>query len=95
MKAVRVGGTIAQIGVLSSSEERFEVTSVLMRQLRLIGVYVGSHTMMQAMHRAIELSHMKPVVGKVFPMLETIEAYRYLEQARHFGKVIISLTSAK
>ena len=95
MKAVRVGGTIAQIGVLSSSEERFEVTSVLMRQLRLIGVYVGSHTMMQAMHRVIELSHMKPVVGKVFPMLESIEAHRYLEQAHHFGKVIISLTSEK
>jgi NADPH:quinone reductase-like Zn-dependent oxidoreductase len=58
-------------------------------------VYVGSRTMMQAMNRAIEISHMKPVVGKVFPMLETIEAYRYLEQARHFGKVIISLTSKK
>jgi NADPH:quinone reductase-like Zn-dependent oxidoreductase len=95
MKAARVGGTIAQIGVLTGSEERFEVTSVLMRQLRLVGVYVGSQTMMQAMNRAIEISHMKPVVGKVFPMLETIEAYRYLEQARHFGKVIISLTSEK
>ncbi len=95
MKAVCVGGTIAQIGVLTSSNESFEVTSVLMRQLRLIGVYVGSGAMMQAMARAMELSKMKPIVGKVFPMLETIEAYRYLEQGRHFGKVIISLTSEK
>ena len=95
MKAVRIGGTIAQIGVLSSSEERLAVTSVLMRQIRLIGVYVGSHTMMEAMSRAIELSRMKPVVGKVFPILQTIEAYRYLEQGRHFGKVVISLTSEK
>ncbi len=95
MKAARVGGTIAQIGILSSSEERFEVTSVLMRQLRLIGVYVGSHTMMHAMNRAIELAQMRPVVGKVFPIVEAIEAYRYLEQGRHFGKVIISLTSEK
>jgi NADPH:quinone reductase-like Zn-dependent oxidoreductase len=93
MKAVRVGGTIAQIGVLSGIEERLAVTSVLMRQIRLIGVYVGSHTMMQAMLRAIEISQMKPIVGKVFPILDTIEAYRYLEQARRFGKVIISLTS--
>ncbi|HET9101511.1 MAG TPA: NAD(P)-dependent alcohol dehydrogenase [Acidobacteriaceae bacterium] len=95
MKAVRVGGTIAQIGVLSGTEERLAVTSVLMRQIRLIGVYVGSHTMMQAMNRAMELSHMKPVVGKVFPILETVEAYRYLEQGRHFGKVVISLASDK
>jgi NADPH:quinone reductase-like Zn-dependent oxidoreductase len=95
MKAVRVGGTIAQIGVLSSSEERLTVTSVLMRQIRLIGVYVGSHTMMRGMNRAIELSRMRPVVGKVFPIGETIEAYRYLEEAGHFGKVVISLTSEK
>ncbi|MHB1938144.1 MAG: zinc-dependent alcohol dehydrogenase family protein [Acidobacteriaceae bacterium] len=91
MKAVRVGGTIAQIGVLSGTEERFAVTSVLMRQIRLIGVYVGSHAMMQAMDRAIAQSQLKPVVGKVFPITETIEAYRYLEQGRHFGKVVISL----
>lgn len=93
MKSIRVGGTIAQIGVLSGTEERLVVTSVLMRQLRLIGVYVGSHTMMQAMHSAMEVSNMKPVVGKVFPISEAVEAYRYLEQGRHFGKVIISLTS--
>jgi NADPH:quinone reductase-like Zn-dependent oxidoreductase len=92
MKAVRVGGTIAQIGILTGTEDKLAVTSVLMRQLRLIGVYVGSHSMMQAMHRAIELSQMKPIVGKVFPILETIEAYRYLEQGRHFGKIVISLT---
>jgi NADPH:quinone reductase-like Zn-dependent oxidoreductase len=95
MKAVRVGGTIAQIGVLSGTEERLSVTSVLMRQVRLIGVYVGSHTMMQAMNRAIALSGMKPVVGKVFPIVETIRAYQYLEQGRHFGKVVISLTADK
>lgn len=93
MQAVRVGGTIAQIGVLSGSDGRPEVTSVLMRQIRLIGVYVGSQSMMQAMHRAIELCRMKPVVGKVFPISEAIEAYRYLEEARHFGKVVISLGS--
>lgn len=93
MRAVRVGGTIAQIGVLSGTEERLSVTSVLMRQLRLIGIYVGSHAMMQAMNRAIALSQIKPVVGKVFPIQEAVEAYRYLEEGRHFGKVVISLTS--
>lgn len=95
MKAVRVGGTIAQIGILSGIEEKLAVTSILMRQIRLIGIYVGSRAMMEAMNRAIEISHLKPVVGKVFPILETVEAYRYLEQGRHFGKVVISLISSK
>lgn len=92
MKAVRVGGTIAQIGILSGTEEKLAVTPILMRQIRLIGIYVGSHTMMRAMNRAIGLSQMKPVVGKVFPILKTVEAFRTLEQGRHFGKIVISLT---
>ncbi|MHB1957985.1 MAG: zinc-dependent alcohol dehydrogenase family protein [Acidobacteriaceae bacterium] len=95
MKAVRVGGTIAQIGILSGVEETFAITSVLMRQIRLIGIYVGSHSMMQAMNRAIAQSKMKPVVGKVFPFLKTVEAYRYLEQGRHFGKIVVSLETGK
>jgi NADPH:quinone reductase-like Zn-dependent oxidoreductase len=91
MKAVRVGGTIAQIGVLSGIEERLSITPILMRQIRILGIYVGSRTMMEAMNRAIDCSKLRPVVGKIFPFLATAEAYRYLEQGRHFGKIVISL----
>ena len=91
MKAVRVGGTIAQIGVLSGMEERLSVLPILMRQIHISGIYVGSRAMMEAMNRAIAISHVKPRVGKVFPFSATAEAYRYLEQGLHFGKIVISL----
>ena len=93
MQAVRVGGTIAQIGVLSGTEAKLSVIPILMRQIRLIGIYVGSRTMMEAMHRAMECSQLKPVVGKTFPFLDAVDAYRTLEQGRHFGKVVISIAS--
>nr|WP_240655756.1 zinc-binding dehydrogenase [Paraburkholderia phosphatilytica] len=32
----------------------------------------------------------RPVAGKVFPFEEAIEAYRCLESASHFGKVVIT-----
>ncbi len=91
MKAVRVGGTIVQIGILSGTEEMLSVAPILMRQIHIAGIFVGSSVMMEAMNRAISLSHLRPVVGKVFPFSETVEAFRYLEQSRHFGKVVISL----
>lgn len=91
MKAVRVGGTIAQVGVLSGAEEKLSVVPILMRQIHLEGIYVGSRAMMEAMNRAIASSQMKPIVGKVFPFSETVKAYRYLEEGMHFGKVVISL----
>ena len=95
MKAVRVGGTIAQIGVLSGTEETFSILPILMRQIHISGIYVGSRAMLEAMNRAIATARLRPVVGKVFPFLETVESYRYLEQGRHLGKVVISLQSNK
>ena len=90
MKAVRVGGTIAQIGVLTGVEQTLSVLPILMRQIRIAGIYVGSRAMMEAMLRAIELHKLKPVIDEVFPFQESTAAYRYLEQGRHLGKVVIA-----
>lgn len=91
MKAVRVGGAIAQIGVLSGSEEKLSVLPILMRQIRIAGIYVGSRAMMEAMLRAVSVHRMKPVIDKVFPFESAAEAYRSLENGQHFGKVVVTL----
>jgi NADPH:quinone reductase-like Zn-dependent oxidoreductase len=91
MKAVRVGGTIAQIGVLSGKEEKLSLTPILMRQIHIAGIHVGSRAMMKAMNQAISQHQLKPVIDEIFPFEETSAAYRYLEQGRHFGKLVIAL----
>src|SRR5487761_1408168 len=91
MKSVRVGGAIAQIGILSGVEEKLSVVPILMRQLHIAGVFVGSRAMFEAMNRAINFHSLRPVVDKVFPFGETLGAYRYLESGFHFGKVVISV----
>ena len=42
------------------------------------------------MNRAITQGHLKPVIDRVFPFENAKAAYRYYEEAQHFGKVIIS-----
>jgi hypothetical protein len=89
MRAVRVGGTIGLIGVLSGAEGEINPRTLLMRNIRLQGIYVGSRAMFEAMNRAISLHGIKPAVDRVFPFAEATEAYRYLESGAHFGKVVI------
>ena len=91
IKAVRMGGTIAQIGVLSGIEDKLSLVPILMRQIHIVGIHVGSRAMFTKMNRAIEVHKLKPVIDKVFPFAETVAAYRYLETAQHFGKVVIRL----
>jgi NADPH:quinone reductase-like Zn-dependent oxidoreductase len=88
LKAVRMGGTIALIGVLSGVGQ-VNPLPILMRNVRVQGIYVGSREMFEAMNRAIALHKLKPVVDRVFPFAEMREALRYLESAKHFGKIAL------
>jgi NADPH:quinone reductase-like Zn-dependent oxidoreductase len=62
---------------------------VLRKHVRILGIYVGSREMFEAMNRAIALHQMRPVVDRVFGFDEAADAYRYLESGQHFGKVVI------
>jgi len=88
--AVRIGGTVALIGVLAPGNQAgFNPASVLMKGIRLQGLFVGSREMAEAMHRAIEHHRMQPIVDRVFPLTDIRDAMRHLESGRHFGKVCL------
>jgi NADPH:quinone reductase-like Zn-dependent oxidoreductase len=91
LKAVRVGGTIAQIGILSATQEKLSVVPILMHQVHIVGIYVGSRSMFEGMDRAIDLHGIRPVIDRTFPLEETVAAYRHLGSGQHFGKVVIRL----
>ena len=77
--------------MLSGVEDKLSLIPLLMRQIHIVGIHVGSRAMFTAMNRAIEVHKLKPVVDKIFPLAETVAAYSYLETAQHFGKVAIRL----
>lgn len=89
MKAVRMQGQISLIGVLSGGAGQVNPLPILMKNIRVQGIFVGSREMFEQMNRAIALAKLKPVVDRVFPFADAVEAYRYMETAAHFGKVTI------
>src|SRR5271170_4597930 len=91
LKAVRVGGTIAQIGVLSQSTEPLQIAPVLRKQVRIQGIFVGSRGDFLAMNRAISQNQLKPVIDCVFPFAEARAAFQRMESASHCGKIVIRM----
>ncbi|MGA8528845.1 MAG: NAD(P)-dependent alcohol dehydrogenase, partial [Acidobacteriaceae bacterium] len=64
--SVRIGGAVAQIGVLSESTEAIGIAKLLHKQVHLRGIYVGSRAHFEKMNRAIAQHRLKPVVDEVF-----------------------------
>ncbi|HXG64099.1 MAG TPA: NAD(P)-dependent alcohol dehydrogenase [Blastocatellia bacterium] len=91
LRAIRIGGHISVIGNLAGNTGDLSLIPILMQNLRVQGVLVGSREMFEAMNRAIALHKMKPVVDKVFPMEEARAAFEHMAAGAHFGKIAVRL----
>lgn len=89
LRAVKAGGHIAVIGILSGTAGVSPV-SILMKAVKLHGIFVGSREMFEAMNRAIALHQLKPVVDRAFGFTEVVEALKHMQSGSHFGKIVIA-----
>src|SRR3954471_7596788 len=92
IRATRIGGTIAFIGVLAGpppSNSRLPL--MVMQQQRLQGVTVGSGEDLKAMADAIAANGMKPVIDRTFRFDQARDAFAHMESGAHFGKVAIEI----
>ncbi|MBD2432618.1 MULTISPECIES: zinc-dependent alcohol dehydrogenase family protein [Fischerella] len=93
LQAVRIGGRISLIGVLSGRGEQVDPLPILFKSLTAQGIYVGSREIFEDMNQAIAQHQIKPIIDRVFGFNEAQEAYAYLQSAAHFGKVVIQVNS--
>jgi NADPH:quinone reductase-like Zn-dependent oxidoreductase len=92
LRALRMGGTIAQIGLLTGTAptETLPLPAILHKQARIRGIYVGSRQDFIDMNRAIALTQLRPV-GEDFPWTHAREVLTKLEESSHFGKLVMSI----
>lgn len=88
LRAVRTGGHIALIGVLAGPGTVNPI-GVLMKNIRMQGIYVGSKAMFEAMNRALAAHQLRPTVDRVYGPGEIAVALRHLASGEHFGKVCL------
>jgi NADPH:quinone reductase-like Zn-dependent oxidoreductase len=89
-KAVRAGGRISLIGILSGAGA-INPMPILMRSLQVQGIFVGSRSMFESMNKVLQLHQLRPVIDRTFAFREFPEALRYLESGSHFGKIVIKI----
>ena len=91
MRAARMGGTIALVGMVGGVSQELNLPIISMNSLRVIGVAVGSRAQFVEMLAAIERHNIKPVVDRVLPLEELRKALAWLKNGKHVGKVCLDI----
>ena len=93
LRAVRPGGTISMIGVLSGLDLNISAGLIVARQVRLQGVTVGHRDSFEAMLRAMEFNELHPVLGDHFEFDEFRSALTSTRTTSRFGKTTVGFQS--
>jgi NADPH:quinone reductase-like Zn-dependent oxidoreductase len=91
VNAVRVGGIIGLIGILTGVAGQASPTAIMRKSVTVRGIYVGPRSMFADMNRAISSHGLKPVIDRSFAFEDARAAYHTMRAAGHFGKLVIEV----
>ena len=90
--AIRYCGHVSVVGNLAG-KSMIDPAPLFAKRASMCGIQVGSRDMFEEMNRAIAVARLKPVIDRVFDFTDARAAYAYLATAKHFGKVVIRVSS--
>jgi NADPH:quinone reductase-like Zn-dependent oxidoreductase len=91
VRALRFGGEISMIGVLTGIAGDVPLAEFFQRNARMSGITVGSHAQQRAMVQALEAWELRPVIDSRFPLERLADAFRHQESQQHFGKIVVDI----
>ncbi len=101
VKALRIGGTIVQVGVMGGGQSSFDVASLLPKRAHLIGTMLRSRALEEkvlATRRfgaevvpAIEAGLVRPIIDRRFALADIAAAHAYMESNANVGKIVIDV----
>lgn len=94
LRAVRPGGTLSMIGVLSGLTVEASLGLIVTRQVRLQGVTVGHRDGFEAMLAAMAQHEVRPVIGESFVFEDLHAALDHLRAGGQFGKTVIEFPTS-
>jgi NADPH:quinone reductase-like Zn-dependent oxidoreductase len=88
-QTVAFAGKVALIGVLAGPTGDANPIGLMIKSGSLHGIFVGSRRMFEEMNAAIEVNKIRPIIEKVFPFEQAVEAYRLQLSQQFMGKIVI------
>ena len=92
VECLRRGGRLVFFGTTTGGSANIDIRYLFVREITLHGVYMGERHNLFRITKLFEEGKLRPVVDMVFSLREGAEAHKYLEDSKHFGKVVLKVT---
>ncbi len=89
LKSLARGGRLVTCGATTGGKVTFDLRYLFVKQVHLIGSYMGSRGELLKVVEGVRSGELRPVVDRVFPLTEAADAHRYLADRSQFGKVVL------
>ncbi len=89
MQAAARGGRIVIVGNTSGPRAEIDIRFIFAKQISLIGSTMGNHEDFRVVTHLLWNGRLSPVIDRVFPLSEGVDAYRLLEAGGQFGKILL------
>ena len=83
-------GRVVSVGFLGGTESRIDVSQIIMKKLKVAGISVGSKETFHKLLEFMRTHQIKPVVSHKLPIRSYREAFHYLKDGKHIGKIVLT-----
>ena len=92
VRATKLGGHIALIGVLSGpNASEIVLPRIFLKQIRMSGISMANKESQIAMIDYLETNQIEPIISDSFPLSKLADAFQHQIDNRHFGKISITI----
>ena len=92
VRATKLGGHIALIGVLSGpNASEIVLPRIFLKQIRMSGISMANKESQIAMIDYLETNQIEPIISDSFPLPKLADAFQHQIDNKHFGKISITM----
>jgi len=90
LKSLKPGGIVVVSGSTSGPDPSADLQRVFFLQLRVAGSTMGTRDELQDMLRYLDLTGIRPQIGKELPLSEAAEGFRLMQDGQTNGKIVFT-----
>ena len=85
------GGRLVTCGATAGGQPTDDITAIFSKHLKIYGSTLGSREEFLQLLSFMNVSQIKPIIDRIFPLKEAAAAQQYIEEGKQFGKVVLQI----